>query len=379
MINENMKNIDTLEYHKKNPNITVQKYVRAKLIELAHEIQSVQKVYLDTNYWVLLRDARLGRATDDKVIKLLRILEELVYKGLIICPISNDTFSEIFTQTDTNTLRANTQIIDDLSKGIVLLSSQERIGFEVIYFFRSNTNASDQVYTPDEMVWTKMCYVFGFSTPVSKSIPSDLDCAIQKAFIDQMWDLTMTDILDIFGSDGLSRIPRFPNISQQLNDGKFAHIDECKSFKQLFLEELKGILDINIPDFKDLMVHLFESKTGQYPSAEELSSDDGGRIIAKFIYEAFRLNKLKSELPAFRILAGLHAAIRWDKERKYKPTDVLDFHHAVAAIPYFDYFLTERSLRNLVHNKNLKIDTLFRCKTISDIDEAIDELSQIAS
>jgi hypothetical protein len=373
-----MENVDTLEYHMKNPDVSVERYIRRKRIELAHEIQSAKKIYLDTKFWIILRDARIGKVVDNNIVQLLHVLEDLVAKNLVVCPISNDTFAEIFKQTDTKTLKASAQIIDDLSKGVAILAMKERIDLEVFHFICEKTKGSDSVYSPDELVWTKIAYVLGFVTPISDSLPPDINCAIQKAFIDQMWVVTLTEILEQMGDYTVSRMPKFPDISQKLNEGKFAHIDDQKSFKQLFIAELAGILELYKPDFQDLMVYIYKSDTGQSLRADEISSNDAGRMFANLIYHAFRLNKIKSELSSFRISAGIHAAVQWDKGRKYKPNDLHDFNHATAAVPYCDYFLTEANLRHLLYDKNLKLDTLFRCKTISDITDAIKELSQIA-
>ncbi len=372
-----MKNVNTLEYHKGNPDISVERYIRSKRVELAHEIQYAKKVYLDTKFWILLRDARMGNAAGYNAMKLLHVLEDLVAKNLVVCPISNDTFAEIFKQTDTETLKACVQVIDDLSKGIAILAMKERIDLEVFHFIGEKTKGTDSVYSLDELVWTKIAYVLGFATPTSDSWPPDINYAIQKAFIDQMWVVTLTDMLDQMGDDAISQVSKFPDISQELNEGKFSHIKDHKSFKQLFIGELAGLLDLYKPDFQDLMVYLYKSETGQSLSADEISSDNSGRMVANLIYHAFRLNKIKSELPSFRIGAGIHAAVQWDKGRKYKPNDIHDFQHAAAAVPYCDYFLTEANLRHLVCDKNLKFDALFRCKTISDITDAIKELSQI--
>jgi len=372
-----MRNVDTLEYHIKNPDVSVEKYIRNKRIELSQKINSAKKVYLDTKFWILLRNVRMGNVTDSNTIQLLHVLENLVANGLVVCPISNDTFAEIFKQTDNKTLRASLQVIDDLSKGIAILSMKERIDLEIFHFIGEKTKGTDSVYSPDELVWTKTAYVMGFLTPNNDSMPQDTNCAIQKAFIDQMWVVTLTDMLNQMGNDVVSRMPKLPDISQKLNEGKLAHIDDCKSFKQLFMAELSGILDVHKQDFQDLMVYIVKSETGQSFNAEELSSSNAGQLFANLIYHAYRLNRIKYELPSFRVIAGIHAAVRWDKGRKYKRNDLHDFHHAAAAIPYCDYFLTEANLRHLVYDRNMKFDTLFRCKTISDINDAIEKLSQI--
>jgi len=100
--------------------------------------------------------------------------------------------------------------------------------------------------------------------------------------------------------------------------------------------------------------------------ADPAAAKEFGRVFANMIHTAFRKNKLTVEMPSLLISAGLHAAFRWDKKRIFKPNDWHDFHHAVAAIPYCDYFLTEHNLRNLVADKNLKLGSLFKCQTFSD-------------
>ena len=53
----------------------------------------------------------------------------------------------------------------------------------------------------EELIWTKIPYVLGFTTPVSESLPPELDLARQKAMLDQLWVTTTTDMLDVIGND----------------------------------------------------------------------------------------------------------------------------------------------------------------------------------
>jgi len=371
-----MEHVNTLEFHKNNPGESVEKYVKRKRVELSHEISLSKKIYLDLKFWILLRDARIKENVDDNILKLLYLIENLVKQCRVICPISNDIFTEMLKQADLKTLKATAQIIDEFSRGVTILSLPERLDFELFHFIRSKIK--QQVYAPDEMVWTKIAYVMGFVTPTSKVFSPDMNCAIQKAFIDQMWFIPLTDILDFLCEKAISWKPAFIDICEQLNEAKFAHINDNNSFKQLFLSELGGILDLFKPKFQSLMVHLYESEIGRNVTADEITSDNAGQMFANLIYHAFRLNKITSEFPSFHVMTKMHSAMRWDKNRIIKPNDIYDIHHAIDAIPYYDYFLTEHSLRHLVSNKNLGFD-VFHCKTISDIDNAIRELSQISS
>ena len=237
-----MKYVDTFEFHKNNPGESVEKYIKRKRVELSHEIRKSKKIYLDTNYWILLRDARTKGNVDCRIAKLLHLIEGLVKSGQVVCPISTDTFWEIRKQADVNTLKATIKIIDDLSKGIIILSLPERFDFELIDFVR--TKLKHSVYSSDELIWTKISYIFGFVTPVSKTLPSDIDKAIQKAFIDQMWVLSLADMYEQLGQDTIIPPPDYIDLSKTLNRNKFEHVHDLTSFKQLFLAELAGILYI---------------------------------------------------------------------------------------------------------------------------------------
>lgn len=370
-----MKIVNTISHHLHTPGISLQSHLRQKQLDLARDIQAAKKVYLDTKFWLLLRDARLGRNVGSDTVALLRLLQESVDRGSVVCPISADTFIEVFRQTDRDTLRTCIKLIDDLSKGTAIILLMDRIALEVHHFLRRNANGPSAVYRVEDLIWTKVPYVLGFCTPVSQSLPPEIDLAMQKAFLDQLWVTKMTEMLDIMGDDNRLPSNAFPDISDQLNRGKLDHRHENNSFKQLFLSELWGVLDLYAPCFSDIMARIYERDTGQHVSAEEKTKAESGRMVAKLIYEAFRHNKLTCELPSLRLGAGFHAAVRWDRNRKFKANDLPDFRHAVAAIPYCDFFLTEHSLRHLVSDRNLRLESLFPCRTFSDAASAVQALA----
>lgn len=369
---------ETIAHHKQTPDVSVENYVRRKRIALARGMEQAKKVYLDTKFWLLLRDGRMGRSNDADVVRLLNLLQKLVASNRVICPISATTFFEIFAQTDPTTLAANVDLIDELSTGVTLIEERERFRSEFFHFVVQKSQAAKTVLPLHDLVWTKLAYVLGFVTPVSQSLPADVDLALQKAFVDHMWTISLSDMLRAKASTALPFPCAFPDISTSLNDGKSANLDEHKSFKQVFLSEIAGILDVYKPDLGRLMRHLYEDQYGHPPEVARGSNDDE-RLFANLIYNAFRLNKLTSELPSLRVSAGLHAAHRWDKTRKYKRNDLHDFHHAVAAIPYCDYFLTEHSLRQLVNHNGLGLSRLFPCQTFSSVADSLGTLTRLAA
>ena len=80
-------------------------------------------------------------------------------------------------------------------------------------------------------------------------------------------------------------------------------------------------------------------------------------------------------LPSLDIGAMLHAKIRWNKTQKYKQGDMDDIRHAITALPYYEYFFTERSLHNMI--KECKYDEKYSCKVISQNTEILNLLESI--
>ena len=59
------------DFHSRHPEISIDQHVKAKALELSESIYGVEKIYLDTRFWVLLRDAYMGRSTVQAAYELL--------------------------------------------------------------------------------------------------------------------------------------------------------------------------------------------------------------------------------------------------------------------------------------------------------------------
>jgi hypothetical protein len=66
------------------------------------------------------------------------------------------------------------------------------------------------------------------------------------------------------------------------------------------------------------------------------------------ILEHFRTGAIATQMPFFNTQADLHALFRWNRDQQFKPNDWLDYMHAASALPYFDFFFTERVLARVV-------------------------------
>jgi hypothetical protein len=374
---ERVKTDNTLADHVRHPEISYDAYVQATHLALGESVKPLTKVYLDTKYWVQFRKVRLRQDNDADLTALLTLLERLVASGRAVCPLSTEVFHEVFAQSNAATLAATVALIDELSGGICLLEDGQRVRTEALHFLRKVTCDEHAVLPLEILVWTKTAYVLGNEAPTAVAVDSQTNTAIQKAFFDHMWSLTLADYLARMGGSGWPH--PIQDISRELNKGKADHVNDYKSFNELFLIELRCILETYQATFSSVMQQIYENDTGNRITPEEQATDDAGVCIANLIYEYARQEKLNGEMPTVRVSASLHAAMRWDEGRKYKSNDCADFRHACAALPYCDYFLTERSLCHLVSDGNLRFDEHFSCQTFSDPATALTALKKLDS
>ena len=139
------------------------------------------------------------------------------------------------------------------------------------------------------------------------------------------------------------------------------------------------LLGLCKPTFEDTMIYLFKKAQGYEPTPSEVEKSAAGKQIANAVYNLFRKNKLQNYFPTLVIGAGLNALVRWDTKRKFKLNDLHDFRHAQTALPYFDFFFTEHSLRDLVTRSNVGFDKKYSCEVFSYPNEAIRRAKEICS
>jgi len=341
-------------------------YYKLKTIELEKELSSYKKIYLDTKYWVLFRDVALGRNKDNRLCEIFSIIQKNIDLGKIICPISYDIFIEITKQKDPNTLSKTIELIDKFSQGTTLISDPDRMEHELFMFILSQTK---QEYTTNS-VWTKMIHIMSPMIPE----PSDLFSKeykkeIKKLWIDDTFDkLSLAEMMKV---GDITKIPHLAsNLHNELSNEKKEHYSEQDSFKEVYMSEVAGILE-TIKELNNPVANVLKEL---YEDTTEVKLEETQDITAfnNLIYNIFDLNKMNNYLPFIDITAGIHASVRRDKRRNYKQNDFHDFGHARSALPYFDYFFTEHSLKNLIMQKNLNYHEKYQCQVASSYDEILE-------
>ncbi len=321
----------------------------------------------------------LNRQKKNAYIHLLDLLHSGVATNKILCPISEEIFVEILKQSDPATLLASSILIDDLSTGVALMFSEDRVQFEMLNFIRSTTKKVESLHSTNIFIWPKVSHILGVFHPSSDAFSSEQNLAIQKSFLDHMWTKTLTEMIGTIGMENILNMPKLNDISGEINKRKIEFSHENKSFKQLYLSEIGGTLDLYVPLLREMWSYLYEKETGFQPAKNDRDKIDPGKLFANLIYHTFKRNKIDTHLPSLVIEAGLHASVRHDTRRKFKANDLPDFRHAKAAIPYFDYFFTEHNLRDLVTRKNLRFDKKYSCEVLSDPVEAVKLVTKLIS
>jgi hypothetical protein len=362
---------NTLQYHLEHPGTDVQTYARPKRLALGKILLATKRIYLDTNHWLHLRDVSMGKPRSEKHVAIFRRLAALVKQGRAVCPISYSTYAELLRQNDLVTRTATARVIDKFGKRCCILPPDDVVKREFAHLARRGLSPSSDLYAVKEMVWTKVTAIVGehFLEITSPDVPADLREAMPKAMDDLLWSMSLEEIIGVLG-DLTNHEENREDVARWLTAGASAN-QNFSTFEQVFLQEVAGGLECYEGMLGDILFNLSPC----HASAAEIKQ--GGKEFAALIYTGFKERRFSTELPGVHIQAGLHAAVRFDKKRHYKPGDCEDFRHAALALPYFDVFCTEKSLKHLLCHKPLEYDKAYKTLVVVDEDEVLEALAEL--
>jgi hypothetical protein len=368
---------DRISHHLKFPNVSLERYVRARQLVLHEFIKPRTTIYLDIKFWISLRDVDLGRSTLPDAIELLRILRNGVATGVLLCPICESTFSELMKQSNGVTRLATAKLIDELSLGIALTDYFTRANTELACLLHADLPA-ESLFASDQLVWTKTAYVLGQIHPSNTPFDAPTELALQKAFVDVMWDAALSDIvgkLDLANKPGSG----FGLLAISLNDQNEQHADELKSFQQTYEIESQGAADCLLPAAEQIMQKRFKDKFGTQQQPTETELELGKNQLRRFLLSALNADQAKAVLRTMHISTALHAYLRWNKGQQWRENHFYDLHHAAAAIGYCALFFTEHGLKGWLTSGLLKLDQVYGCQVASSCQEALTLLASKAS
>lgn len=367
----------TLDTHRQHPEISLEKYFRAKALSTADKVLARKLVYLDTRYWILLREVVLGRSADTTLVSTLTRLRSLVADGIVICPINADILTELLKQRDEVTRLATARLIDDLSLGTALQSEEERVGTELMHCVQLQLRGPAALEPLERLVWTSPSYVLGYLVPITDFFSDEEMLAYQKAFTDYLWDFPLADAISMLPPLPEEINTRWNAIADKLNREIKQHDLKTQSLDRLHLDEFKGVLDGYLSTLTNIFSHLYEKEMRVAPTEDgRVHFEHAARGLIGILGEALRAGTLGGQLPSLVIKAGLHAGFRRNRGRQFTGNDLHDFGHATAALAYCDYFATDKRLRHLVV-KDLKFDERYDVSVVSEPSEFLALIEQI--
>lgn len=358
------------ERHKSEPHVSLEQYERQRRIELGQIIANRRRIYLDKRFWIFLRDVVINRRVDSDSVELLRLLRRLVQEGVAVCPVSASLFVEVMKQNDPMTRRETAKLIDELSLGAALEWEKDRLGTEIAHFIHSS-HQPDACYPLQWLVWVKLPYVLGMVYPSRTPFDPETELVIQKAFLDEMWDKTLVDMLDVLDDAPAPPIDDFSTLAEKLTRESREHDHENRTFSELYRSELLGVLGFCVDKAELVLADIYQRTTGQEVRRTDNEKLELRKRLTAILVAGYENGKLLKKIPAPHVHAMCHAAIRWDKQRKFKGNDLYDFHHAAAALGYCELFLTDNPMKVILTANHVGLDKQMDCAVISDISEAV--------
>ncbi len=343
----------------------IDRYMWGCSLKIWEKIKDLKLVYLDLNFWLRLRDEAATVAGGKS--SMLDLMSALVEKQKFLFPISDIIYYEVLKQHDESSREKTFEIIDKLSGGVALISDKNRIKLEFRYWVETLQN--NEFPEPKKLVWGKLPLVVNYASFEAFDFSEGTE-DMQNIVLDIMAEIPLNELTPAVY---LRQHPfSFKDNVEEFNRNKKLYEEQNKTFDQLFLSEVGGMLDEASTLFDIVMYEKILTETGHSPVGGKDQSF-GGKDFAGLIYQCFKKKKLGNHLPFFKICADIYSSFRRNKDRIYKDgNDTLDVMHAAGALPYFDYFFTERELSTIIDQRGL--NKLYNCTVASKPDDVMNIL-----
>lgn len=321
--------------------------------QLAHELDSRHKLYLDLAYWNHLCDIFLARIESYELQRIFSLLESLVRDGVLVCPIELNTFAELNKQRLPDKIKATAAVIDRFSLGVVLVPPHERAFIEILRLLEAAPSGPPFPSAPKDEVWTKVAFLFGHGELVSDRLSPEMLAELNALLLRELWDMGFTQFLDQLDGTAPVSFEWAKTAADKANVGKADARVKFPSYRALYLSESQGILDLYASVISDVCLDLFDRAGGDISSVTQEQKDRAVQQTQNLLVSLLEKYDLARQLPSVHVQATLFASVQWDVGRRYKPNDFQDFGHAAAALGYCDGFATERSLAALLRQSKL--------------------------
>ncbi|MBT9169280.1 MAG: hypothetical protein DDT19_02637 [Syntrophomonadaceae bacterium] len=349
----------------------IEDYSQKFRIKIGDMVLKKYRFYLDTKYWIFMRNASIGKASPIQM-EIYGKLRDLVKKEVAICPLSPHIFVELMNIGDKEKRLNTAKVMDELSQQVCFISPLDIVGQELLSFVRycQAKGEGKPLFNPAKYVFTKVPFIMGEIYPTIQGLPHQQMNDIRIQFFDHLSKFTLVEILKTAKGD-------FPlwdrkDLIAKLNQGKDDN-QNWNSFHEVFMHEIAGILDVVKDEIEKLGKYLYENDAGGSIRPEEISKSE----LQNSIYNVFDQKKINKELPFFHINASLHAFLRYNKMQRYKENHLIDFSHAAWALPYCNAFFTEKPLHDWICNNPLKLNEIYGSKVLWNEEDVLNTLEAL--
>lgn len=329
-------------------------------------------IYLDTCYWIHLRDARRG-VGGLRIAELLGRLQGAVRSGHAFCPISESTVFELLKQSDPVSRAETARLMDELSLGVAILGGQARIGTELAHFIHGHAPAAywRELHPLRHLVWTRGAAVMGIRTPSIPGLDLDSALSLQRKTVDRLWSHTSIAELTAEHAGWPEDDDDFVGLTNEMNRDVAEHQAELRSFQHACRIEAAGAADV----CGDLVMEIVADLAAAHGEPVEAPGTDGWAEARNrwrgLLAEALRKGPSRHQLRSMHVAAALHAAFRWNAGQQFAPNDLYDFEHAGAALAHCQAFFTERPLWQTVTAGHVGLDRMFDCAVVWRVEDAL--------
>ena len=348
------------------------KFRRRHQEELIVKVAARKRIYLDMKYWIWLRtpgESPKPRATDH----LLSLLRAGVASKRMFCPVSYPAFLELMKQFPTTRRLDQAVIMDELSIGVGLLNPFDIAELEYLSLISRYGKLKDKDLWIDPP-WVPVGNMIVEKYPVHPEIPPHLMEECNKLILRGSWNRTMAD-----HALSMAQMPRGPtSTAARVNQQRILNPRAGKTFARLYAEELNGGIEAMEEQIENALRSLAVLCDVNLGESERIAKTEM-RMWVNVLRERVVRDLEGIALPSQRTRAALHAAIRMDDGRAYKPNDMEDISHSSVAAGYCDLFLTERSFAELLRRGSVRAVIPKQCKVVAEIEEAIAETESFLS
>lgn len=345
---------ERLNFHLASPDGTFKDYVESKRLEITEQIASKHVIYLDTNAWKCISDFVRGKPTlTDEMLDFAQTATNEHVRANCVFPIGLSTLFELQAMNDPLTVSSLVEIVDRYSHNVCIQSHQDIITREVELFTSSTRPQIFKTSTFCRPVEVLGIPVLDFNRQV---LPENEANAFRKAAYDVLISLPVSVHIEMARDLQMAPWDNYEGVDE-MNTGKAAHQDRIRSYADALFVELTGLLKNFSPELQSEQLTKYQA------------------LSAMAHWKEFPHSR---HLVTARILANLHAVMRYAKNRVFKSGDIADFATASVALPGCEALFTDRRLVNIVNDPHSQIKNFSTAKLVCGFDQFAQYLRRYA-